>query len=123
MVVDGAADKAVADILPLEEGDEAEAVGKGRRHVLGGMDRQIDSAFDQRLLDLLGEKALAAGLRQRPVLDGVAAGLDDLHGDVAFADAMGPGEQAAHLMGLGEGEGRTAGADAEEGRLRHGNVR
>ena len=38
---------------------------------------RIDRAGEQRLLDLLGEQPLAADLRQRPVLDAVAGGLDD----------------------------------------------
>ncbi len=46
------------------------------RHVLRRMHRDIDAAVEQRLLDLLGEQALAAGFRERPVLDTVAAGRD-----------------------------------------------
>ena len=46
------------------------------RHVLGGMHREVDRAGRERLLDLLGEQTLAAGIRQRPILDAVAAGAD-----------------------------------------------
>ena len=42
------------------------------------MHREVDRAGEQRLLDLLGEQALAADLRQRPVADHVAGGADDL---------------------------------------------
>ena len=52
---------------------EHQPVRQHGRHVLGRMHREIDRAGEQRLLDLLGEQALAAGLRQRPVLDAVAA--------------------------------------------------
>ena len=51
-------------------------VGQQRRHILRRMHREIDLAREQRLLDLLGEQALAAGFGQRPVLDAVAAGAD-----------------------------------------------
>ena len=50
--------------------------GSTRRHVLRGMHGDVDAAGKQRFLDLLGEQALAAGFRQRPVLDAVAAGRD-----------------------------------------------
>jgi len=41
--------------------------------------RQVDRAAQQRLVDFLGEKALAAHLRQRDILNLVAAGLDDVN--------------------------------------------
>src|SRR5512142_2636035 len=41
------------------------------------MHGEIDAPVEQRLLDLLGEQALAADVRQRPILDAVAGGLDD----------------------------------------------
>ena len=41
------------------------------------MHGEVDAPVEQRLLDLLGEQALAADLGQRPVLDAVAGGADD----------------------------------------------
>ena len=56
--------------------------GLRRRHVLHAVHGDVDAARQQRFLDLLDEQALAAGLGQRPVLDGIARGLDgdDLDG-------------------------------------------
>ena len=48
------------------------------------MHGDIDAVAEQRFLDLLGEQALAAGFRQRPVLDAVAAGGDRLDGEGRF---------------------------------------
>ena len=45
------------------------------------MDGRVDLARQKREVDLLGEEALAAGLGERPVLDRVAAGADDLERD------------------------------------------
>ena len=45
-------------------------------HVLGRMHGDVDRAGKQRLVDLLGEQAFAAGLDQRPVGDAVAGGTD-----------------------------------------------
>ena len=53
------------------------------------MHRQVDRTGDKRVLDLLGEQALAAGLRQRPVLDAVAAGADHLDCDLRRLVTMG----------------------------------
>ena len=67
-----AADESVAGVLARQECREHKTGRQERRHVLRGMHREIDAAVDQRLLDLLGEQPLAAGLRQRPVLNPVA---------------------------------------------------
>ncbi len=53
---------------------------------------------EQRLLDLLGEQALAAGLRQRPVLMQVAGGANHLDLDAAGVDAMRRRQRAARVM-------------------------
>ena len=63
----------------------ARPAGSTRRHVLHGMHGEVDVAGQQRLLDLLGEQALAADLGERPVLDAVAGGLDDAHLERASA--------------------------------------
>jgi len=77
------------------------------------VDGEIDPAVAERLLDLLGEQALAAGLRQRPVLDGIAGGLDDGDGDALRRPAEGGGQRIAHRMGLPQGQRAAAGADGK----------
>ena len=79
-------------------------------------------AVAQRLLDLLGEQALAAGLGERAVLDDVAGGLDHRDRDRLRRDAVGRGEPRAHLVGLPQRQRAAAGADAQKrrgGGLRH----
>ena len=73
---DVARDQHVARILARQEGGDQQAGRLRRRHVLHAVDRGIDALRQQRLLDLLDEQALAAGLGQRPVLDGIARGPD-----------------------------------------------
>ena len=74
--LDVARDQHVARILARQEGGDDEARRLRRRHVLHAVHRGVDAAREQRLLDLLDEQALAAGLGQRPVLDDVARGPD-----------------------------------------------
>ena len=71
------ADERVAGILARQEGRDRKAVRQRGRHVLGECTAKSIRPSQQRVLDFLGEQALAAGLRQRPVLDRVAGGLDD----------------------------------------------
>ena len=52
--------------------------GKIGRHIFQAVDRQVDRAGEQRLLDFLGEQALGPDLRKRDVGDLVAGGVDDL---------------------------------------------
>ena len=76
------------------------------------MDGKLDGALQQRLLDLLGEQALAADLVQLAVLDPVAGGADD-H-DLGFGQ-VGPGglQPVADQMGLGQRQRTAARADAQ----------
>ena len=82
------------------------------------MDREIDAAVDQRLLDLLGEQALAAFLGEIAVGHQIAAGADD--GDLDRAGfgqlAMRRRQPAAQFSGLGQRERAAAGAKAQKGR-------
>jgi hypothetical protein len=66
----------------------------------------VDLAGDEGFLDLLGEEALAADLRQRAVLDAVAGGLDDHDGDRPLGGKIGVRftEAAAHFLSLGKGK-------------------
>ncbi len=57
---------------------------------------------EQRLLDLLGKKSLAARLGQRPVEDAVATRPDDDDLDRVIVKTVGLAQQAAHEMGLSQ---------------------
>ena len=85
------------------------------------MHRRVDGAVQQRLLDLLGEKALAADLRQSPVEDLVAGGLDndDFDGLVVGQIAVGLGQTAFNFVRLSQGERAASGPEAENGGLGH----
>ena len=64
----------------------------------------IDLASNLRLIELLGEKPLAARFRKRAVLNYVAGRLDDNNLDHFRIDAMGARQQGANLIGLRERE-------------------
>ena len=81
------------------------------------MHGEVDGAGQQRLLDLLGEQPLAAGLGERPVLDRVAGGADDLDLDPLGVEAAGGGEPALHLARLHQRQRRAARADTENRRF------
>ena len=87
------------------------------------MHGEVDGAGDERLLDLLGEQALAAGLRQRPVADDVAAGADDLELDPFRGERVRGGQAIAHVLGLSERERAAARADDERRGLGRGRRR
>jgi hypothetical protein len=76
------------------------------------MHRQVDAAVQQGLLDLLGEQAFAADLRQRTVLDGVAGGADDGKADFVLGHAERHGQPRAHGPRLHQSERAAARADA-----------
>ena len=99
-------------------------LGDQRGHVLQRVDRHIDAAIEQGLLDLLGEEALAPLFQQPPVLDAVAGGGDlDQRRDLtrlSLVEAEGHGDEALHHPRLGEGQFRGSGADADEWLLCHG---
>ena len=76
-----AGDQDVARVGARQQCRDDEPAGEGRRHVLHRVDREIDGAGQQGLLDLLDEQALAADLGQRPVLDAIARGADQLDAD------------------------------------------
>ena len=75
---------------------------------------RVDRAGEERGVDFLGEQALAASLGERPILDRVAGGADDLKRDPLDLPAMRLGQPAARLVRLRERQGRTARAEREE---------
>ena len=78
------------------------------------MHREIDGAVEQRLLDLLGEQALAADLRERPVLDHVAGGADRHDRDRVGCDPVGGRQPGTHLVRLPQRQRAAARADAQK---------
>jgi hypothetical protein len=79
------------------------------------MDGEVDGAFEKRDVELLRKKPLATRFRERPILDGVARGLDDLQGQVLHVPAMGGHQPVLRLMGLRQRQGAAARAD-DQGR-------
>jgi hypothetical protein len=83
------------------------------RHVLGRMHREVDARREQRLLDLLGEQALAADLRQRrsrimsPLVRMISSAMRSARSACAAA------RRAAHLPRLRQRERAAARADAQ----------
>src|SRR5918993_821410 len=85
------------------------------REVLGGMHREVDRALEERDVELLREQALAAGLRERSILDRVAGGLDDAQRQLVGREAVRAAQPVLRLVRLRERQGRAAGAD-DQGR-------
>jgi hypothetical protein len=63
---------AIGDVAPPQACADHDSVGQPRRHVLCRMHAYIDAPVEQRLVDFLGEQALAACLGDRTVGDAVA---------------------------------------------------
>ncbi len=86
------------------------------------MDGAIDCASEQSGIEFFREKAFAAGIRKRAVLNDVARGFDDMDRKRGLIDAMGRSENAAQLMGLRQSQRTAAAADLErrDSRFREG---
>ena len=108
-------DQGVADIGARQEARERQALRQEGRHVLGRVNREIDPAVDQRLLDLLGEQAFAAEIGERPVAHEIARGADDHDLDRVVRDVVRGGERGLRGAGLPERKRAAARAEAEEG--------
>lgn len=78
------------------------------------MNGNVDLARDHCRLDLLGEKALAAHLGQRAVLDPVAGRLDDDDLERGLRQVMGRHQTRTGLMRLGKRQRAAARADAKD---------
>ena len=100
----------VARILSRRVGADREPVGVRRRHVLGGVDGDVDPPFEQRLLELLHEHAAGADLAERLRAVAVARGRDRHERDLD----PGPAQRGRRALGLGEREPTAAGADAKQ---------
>jgi hypothetical protein len=85
------------------------------------MNREIDTARQQRFFQLFGEEPLAAHVCQRPILNPVAGGF---YGDDIALGSRLRLDRAPHHLGLRLCQLRAAGADTQSGEnLRHGSVR
>src|SRR5262249_56087583 len=79
----------------------------------GGMEGKGDGAGEERLLDLFGEEALAAGVGERPAADPVAGGVNRLERDRVGGKRVRGGEALAHELRLRERERAAARTDDE----------
>ena len=98
----------------MQERGKLQAGWQSRGHVLGGVHGDVDAPVEQRLLDLLGEEALAAGFRKRPVLDAVATGRDDLDGEGVLGHSVRRHQQRPHLVRLCQRQRAAASAYPEQ---------
>jgi len=73
------------------------------------VDGEVDAAFEERVLDFLGEEALGADAGEGDVGDLVAGGLDDF--EFGFYTEL--GEACGDPAGLPQGELRAAASDFE----------
>ena len=82
------------------------------------MQREVDSAIDQRLLDFLHEQALTPDLRERPIAHRVTGGCNDHDFDGALGSQFGMrgAQSSAQLLGLGQGKLGAPGANADQSR-------
>src|SRR4029077_9694533 len=72
-----ARDVCFAYVLSLADRLDLEVRGKSCGHVFHAVDRQIDALFEQRVLELLGENALATDHAERTLAIAVARGAND----------------------------------------------
>ncbi len=102
----------VARILAWQQTTDLHSIGQLGRHILHGMDRQMDTAIGQLFLDFLGEKALAAKCREGPVADTVTGRGDDhdLHHVVTQVIVRGY-EPSLDLVRLPQRQRAAAGTD------------
>ena len=70
----GGADPRIARVCTLKTGGEAQAVDVVAGEILGGVHGHVDAAVAQRLLELAGEDAARADLRERAAAIAVALG-------------------------------------------------
>ena len=103
-----AEDQRVAGILAGQRAGEDDAGGQLGFQVLQAVHGEVDAAVQQRLVDLLGEQALAAEVGQAAVLHRIAGGADD----GGFGGSVGS-QGVDHQAGLDQGERRASGADAQ----------
>ena len=85
------ADQRVAHVLPRQVARQHRPLRQVGRDVLHRVDRDVDAAVEQRVVDLLGEEALAADVGEGLAEDLVARGLDDADLEGAVLREVGEG--------------------------------
>ena len=100
----------VARILARQVRADSQALGVGRRHVLGRVHCDVDAVIEQRLLELLHEDAAGADLPEGACPVAVAGGRDRNERDL---DPGRPKPRGREL-GLGQCEPTAAAADADQ---------
>ena len=113
-----AEDQRVAGVLAPQRAGEHDAGRQRGLQVLQAVHREVDAAVGERLVDLLGEQALAADLRQAAILHRVAGGADGMlleHVQAAQHRAE-AGQDREEAAGLDQRQRRAAGADAQRQR-------
>ena len=100
----------VSWILAFQNRAHLEPFGQERRHVLAAVNREVDVAAEQCVLDFLDEQPLAANLGQRGLLQSIAGRLDD---DDLAGRSAGRLYALGYEPGLKEGEVTSAAAKAK----------
>ena len=108
-------DEGVAHILPFEEGCEDKAIGQCRRHVLAGMDAEIDLTGFERRFDFLAEETLAADFAEGGIGEPVTRCGDHADIDFGLGDPVNFCQEPAHQMGLHQGQLAAARSDPQKG--------
>src|SRR5208282_5913437 len=101
----------VARVLTFGDGGDFESWRKFGGQVFQGVHGEIDASGGEGFFNFLGKHALGANHGQSDVGDFVAGGVDDFDFDVVAARA----QERGNVVGLPQGELRTARADAESG--------
>jgi len=112
-------DQRVARVLADEKAAKNHSVGQKRRQVLGRVHGRVDPPFEKGGVDLLGEEALAASVRERAVQNEIARRADHAEFDRRLVPALRQGDEPARLLRLREGERGAAGAEREKNLGRH----
>ena len=102
-------DDRIERILARQHRADRQSLWQDGWHVLAAVDSHIDVAAEERVLDLLDEQPLPAGLGEGRVLQPIARRLD--HDDLAGRPTGLP-DAGCHLVGLPQRQRAAAGADS-----------
>ena len=102
-------DKDIARIDTLGCGGETKGRGKFCGQILERVNGKIDAAFEEGVLDFLGEHSLGADFRERDIGDPVARSVYDFDLNVVPL----PPQEGSNVVRLPERELRAAGTDPQ----------
>ena len=94
----------IARIFALRHRCQYNAIRQSRRQVFHGMHRRVYAPVQQGFIQLLGEKAFAAGILQPLVLEPVAAGDEALQREIRFGQVRCARQQCRHHAALGQSQ-------------------